>query len=239
MGKNKAERNPSGWYLKCDVPADLDGLIEWLAIRTALLHEYLAGRFDVIEPAIRRELPDSANRAGILSYVWAVVAHVHCWLEHHEICGQPAWFSDRESLRRSSPDNPSPELIRADEHLSAMFNWLRSYRHGEDLPANEPVADNLPDGCSVGPGCRSAKWFGETYSFTGNQGKCIEILLAAFCNGTFDVSDHYLLMEAEISSGRLDHLFSSRRGGRHPAWGTMIVRGKSPSRRTRFRRSRN
>lgn len=80
------------------------------------------------------------------------------------------------------------------------------------------------------PDFRSVFWFGERYSFTGNQAKCVRILWEAWENETPDVSGAFILEELDIqdSSGRLDQVFRNPGGkGYHPAWGTMIVPGQT------------
>lgn len=72
------------------------------------------------------------------------------------------------------------------------------------------------------PGFRSVHWFGTDYSFTGQQGAVVQILLEAWEKGTPDVGDATLLEKAGSESKRLKDVFKN-----HPAWGTMIVQGET------------
>lgn len=66
------------------------------------------------------------------------------------------------------------------------------------------------------------KWFGVDYSFTGNQAAVIEVLWEAWENGTPEVGNAKLIEAADSESKRLRGVFKN-----HPAWGSMIVAGKT------------
>jgi hypothetical protein len=72
------------------------------------------------------------------------------------------------------------------------------------------------------PGCRSVHWFGTDYSFTGTQGAVVDMLWDAWEQRTPDVAHETLLREAQLDTTRLRVLFKG-----HPAWGTLIVPGRT------------
>jgi hypothetical protein len=76
--------------------------------------------------------------------------------------------------------------------------------------------------CRHGPDFRSVRWFGTNFTFTAMQAACVGILWTAWENGTPEVGNHTLLVEAGAETKRIDHHFRD-----HPAWGTMIRPGKT------------
>jgi hypothetical protein len=81
----------------------------------------------------------------------------------------------------------------------------------------------LPAGARHSPGFSSVLWNGVEHAFTPMQAIIVEVLWRALANDTPDVHASLLLAHAEsnLKKNRLDPLFF-----RHPAWKTMIVRGK-------------
>ena len=79
-----------------------------------------------------------------------------------------------------------------------------------------PLAQHGPDFCCV-------VWNGVEHTFTATQAAIVEMLWEALANGTPDVRASTLLIHAgsKLQQDRIDPLFF-----RHPAWKTMIVRGK-------------
>ncbi len=69
------------------------------------------------------------------------------------------------------------------------------------------------------PDFRSVHWFGTDYYFSTGQAACVKRLWEAWEQGTPDVGQDKILVDAEVECKRLVDLF---RG--HPAWGTMILR---------------
>jgi hypothetical protein len=69
---------------------------------------------------------------------------------------------------------------------------------------------------------RSVHWFGQDHTFTASQAACVKVLWEAWEQGHPEVSQLAVLVEVEKASERLVDLFKG-----HPAWGTMIVRGKT------------
>ncbi len=62
------------------------------------------------------------------------------------------------------------------------------------------------------------------FTFSGKQRQVIKALWTAWEDGSHDVPQAALLAAADSDSPRLRDLFS-----RHPAWGTLIVRGGEPA----------
>jgi hypothetical protein len=79
-----------------------------------------------------------------------------------------------------------------------------------------PGAKHSVDFCSV-------LWNGVEHSFTPMQAAIVRVLWQALAHGTPEVHANTLLAQAEsnLRENRLDPLFF-----RHPAWKTMIVRGR-------------
>ena len=71
---------------------------------------------------------------------------------------------------------------------------------------------------------RSVQWFGEVFTFTKNQAPVVGLLYQNWEAGTPDVGDETLLLavDPEAPPTRLAVLFRN-----NPAWGTMIMGGKT------------
>ena len=99
---------------------------------------------------------------------------------------------------------------------------------GENFPViyEGPIISVYPETLDpvIGTDFRSIKWCGETYSFTGNQAPVVELLYQNWKQGTLDVGDETLLsaVDPESPPNRLNVLFRD-----HPAWGKIIVPGKT------------
>jgi hypothetical protein len=76
--------------------------------------------------------------------------------------------------------------------------------------------------CRHGPDFRSVHWCGTDFTFTATQASCVRILWKAWENGTPEVGNHTLMVEAGAETKRIDHIFRD-----HPAWGTMMRPGKT------------
>lgn len=76
------------------------------------------------------------------------------------------------------------------------------------------------------PDFRSVFWRGQTFTFTANQAAAVAILWKAADQGTPDVGDAYVLEQVDSESTKLQNTFRSRTGA-HPAWGTLVIPGKS------------
>ncbi len=71
---------------------------------------------------------------------------------------------------------------------------------------------------------RSVYWYGDDYTFSPAQAACVNVLWEAWENGTPELGQATILEhpEVEAESKRLVDLFKG-----HPAWGKMIVKGKT------------
>ncbi|HDZ20161.1 hypothetical protein LCGC14_0017170 [marine sediment metagenome] len=122
------------------------------------------------------------------------------------------------------------ELRESDDSLTVLPEWtddpiamlqqLREWCVRSRATATSPKAERRP--ATHSPTYRSVNWYGETYTFTGNQAACVKTLWEAWGNGTPDIADDHMLDKAGIETKRLRDVFRN-----HPAWGTMIVQGKT------------
>jgi hypothetical protein len=106
--------------------------------------------------------------------------------------------------------------------------------HYEPFPSRDPVGTRSPpvmSAWSSGPEPKHTENFSAmyepglgTYHFHGEKQQAVAAALwAARANGTLEVSQAVLLRAADSDGARLHDLF---RG--HPAWGKLILRGRSP-----------
>ncbi len=71
---------------------------------------------------------------------------------------------------------------------------------------------------------RAVHWFGTDYAFTAMQAPIVAMLWDAWENQTLDIGIETLLEAVDAKSSRIVDLFRD-----NPAWGTMIVDGKTKS----------
>ena len=69
---------------------------------------------------------------------------------------------------------------------------------------------------------RSARWYGSDYTFTPTQAACVKVLWEHRDRGTPEVGGETVLELVDSDRDRFAKVFS-----RHPAWGSMIVSGKT------------
>ncbi len=172
-----------------------------------------------------KDWPASAQAGGSQRIIWIDGYHRVCVSALAAMKQQMLWTklklqshaaSDGKETVDSLPDSvrekPGVELASLDLHAD-----LRN--HGaSQFTGPHPPASILPTRHS--DDFRSVHWFGTDYFFTEAQADCIRVLWKAWANGTPDLSQDYILAEAEVESPRLSYLFSD-----HPAWKTMIVSG--------------
>jgi hypothetical protein len=91
--------------------------------------------------------------------------------------------------------------------------------------------DNLPQGSQSEPFAistdgRSVKWTDhpDPFEFTPMQAKCFEFMFTNWKSGTPVLAQETILENAGASVTRLSEIFTK---GKHPAWGTLIVPGKT------------
>ncbi len=171
-----------------------------------------------------------------LDHLYALTAELNHWESFPT--GQRNWPAVHEHgwavavlLERFGID-PEPLLAMlqfGDEHRAAdALLLIRRLVVKVEVAATAPdqaqwgTAQHGEEAARHSPDFRSVVWFGDEYSFTGNQAACVKVLWEAWKNGTPDVSDATLLEAAGIETKRLDHVFKQ---GRHPAWGVVIVAG--------------
>jgi hypothetical protein len=73
---------------------------------------------------------------------------------------------------------------------------------------------------------RSVNWFGALYSFTGNQAAIVKVLWEEWEKDTPEVGLKTLLADSGVDSDRVQDVFKEK-GVIHPAWGAMIIPGKT------------
>jgi hypothetical protein len=200
--------------------------------------------------------PSSEEYQGVNKYEWYGIHTELCRQEVLEFLLGPvlAYCREAKYLLTYDRENPSKTVEALDRLKEAgedlieegpytvedvdrdKFNFLVAsvnfaLQDECDLEFKTDDAAATPDNPSVTtpavyhtPDFRSVRWFSATYHFTGNQAKIVEVLWDAWKNGASDVSGAYLLTAADAQTKRLDHVFAN---GGHPAWGTMIVAGKT------------
>lgn len=89
------------------------------------------------------------------------------------------------------------------------------------VPANqEPAPRRALPPCRHSIDFRSVHWHGTDYAFSGTQAACVKVLWDAWENGTPEVSQATILVEAGSACDSLRSIFQG-----HPAWGDLIVLG--------------
>ena len=164
---------------------------------------------------------DSGRLDPYITMFWRVGR----WLAKH---------ADRLSINPAPPLCDSPEFLADEDAVRATVEAVACLIEREaqkSLPPREsagpardmdPVERELPP-CQHSPDFRSVRWCGAEYYFTGNQAACVRELWKAKDKGTPDVGDAYLLETAEAADKTtVKQIFRD-----HPAWGIMIVQGKT------------
>jgi hypothetical protein len=171
------------------------------------------------------------------------------------VCQPPKGVSYEDLLRATAACNPpvsclaptepafqeqpqtSPEVIQAPDDLT---NRLHA---GASPPAPAGADRRQESAAAAGPSgalpdfprkdapaarhsidFRSVHWFGADHTFSATQAACVQVLWEAWENGTPEVGQATILEhpEVEAESKRLVDVFKG-----HPAWGTMIVKGRT------------
>jgi hypothetical protein len=70
---------------------------------------------------------------------------------------------------------------------------------------------------------RSVRWCGRDYNFTPMQASCVRVLWEAWENGSPVVGQAHIIDRAGSAGSRLQDVFEK---GKHPAWGTLIIKAK-------------
>ena len=125
-----------------------------------------------------------------------------------KVCPEGNWyyFQMREAGQLDSGTVPIVQL------------WLTDLR--KHLLGTKPGSEEA----RRSPDFRSVNWFGKEYSFTPNQAACVKILWEAWENRTPEVGGDHLIEGGDVqdSAQRVDLIFRAC-----PAWGSMIVSGKT------------
>jgi len=126
-------------------------------------------------------------------------------------------FPDRPVLIDVSQKPDDPHKV-----LKLLLDYVkRKMAKAPAVPLRHPDDPNVHSG-----DFRSVRWFGTSYSFTKNQAACVKVLWAAWEAGTPELDGLTVVVRAEVSQARLIDVFRSK-GKPQPAWGTMIVKGKT------------
>ena len=131
-----------------------------------------------------------------------------------DLLGKVVSQATKENQTRRGPENNPPKALAG------------SKPNEEESVGDDPhPTDDRPR--RHGAGFRAVVWDGETYHFSVSQAAVVEYLWEQMDNGTHEVSQGTILDKvgstmAENKHPRLRDLFK-----RNPAWGTMIVDGKS------------
>ena len=115
--------------------------------------------------------------------------------------------ADEPGLRRML-DEVAADL---EWHLGGDVSNAASVAEPTQLPPARPSVD-----------FRSVYYYGANYSFTKMQAVIFRLLWEAFQNGTPDIGAETLLEAVDAKTSRLVDIFRD-----HPAWGTLIVDGKT------------
>ena len=110
--KIMSKHSPPGW-IGPEAPETQAQLSDWLAQRTAWYRQHPI-EDDAFVKDVRAVTQSPHLRIEELRwmYVARVIYNVHVWLDDHAVCGVPVWSHE------------PPDLIRADEHLSALLQFL-------------------------------------------------------------------------------------------------------------------
>ncbi|MCH7591785.1 MAG: hypothetical protein IH989_03245 [Planctomycetes bacterium] len=129
-------------------------------------------------------------------------------------------LSDTPDVEPATPSDKS-EISSAAHTVSRLREKDPEAPSGQEpKDARVPVPNSRP--ARHGPDFRSVHWYDIDYHFTGMQAAVVKVLWESLENGTPDVGDAKLLSLAGGSGDRLRDVFKD-----HPAWGTMIVDGKT------------
>lgn len=136
----------------------------------------------------------------------------------------------RQSQSTDLPDNPSNATAMPSDDSEtppAEMGGLPLVKQDFQIPSGQDPQDvsesaSKSQPARHGPDFRSVHWYGTDYSFTVMQAAVVAVLWESWKNGTPDVGNAKLLSLAGGSGDRLRDVFKD-----HPAWGTIIVDGKT------------
>jgi hypothetical protein len=126
-------------------------------------------------------------------------------------------------------DIPQP-TGEPDLDITMLKQWLINAKKNL-IPSSGEKAGEISPETAIAENLKTAKhsvdfrsvfWFGDEYSFTGNQAAAVKILWENWKNGTPDVSGEYIATEISSDSKRARDIFKE-----HPALGSMICQGQT------------
>jgi hypothetical protein len=126
----------------------------------------------------------------------------------------PAGDTLRARIRPAEWEWKVFELTPEGERIESELSLVPAGGH----PATESVARQAEQ---HSPDFRSVHWRGTDYTFATVQAECVKVMWEAWEAGTPAMAQATILTRADSDSERLSDVFSK---GKHPAWGTMIVK---------------
>lgn len=129
-------------------------------------------------------------------------------------------------LKSGTPDHAISDLEQAGAYLLRELDRLeKEYPYGIVSRNSKPKPSHRADEEVVPPiDYRSFHWDGTTFHFTDNQAAAVKILFEHMQRKTPDVGQATILTEIDSSAMRLISVFKN---GKHNAWGTLIVPGRT------------
>ena len=188
-------------------------------------------------------IPDDEGRASHISLA-GVIKEVRNTLSNREkmhlgriqrvqrtIAALRHYAAEELGIRATgAPDLQKPELL--DDHRGGTLRPDAADAPADDPKNTPPAVQEGEAAAGVDKGAQtkhsadfaSVRWYGTEYQFTKQQAAAISEWWHAWENGTPDLFDETVLTEIS-ARGRKPSLHNIFKG--HPAWGNMIVTGKS------------
>jgi hypothetical protein len=117
---------------------------------------------------------------------------------------------------------PDCDLVLAEIELESTKAKSSREKEQYNLKPTKIVEDSSD--YKVSSDFRSVHWFGTDYEFTATQAACVRKLFEAYANKAPVLGQDSILESADSACSKLGDVFDK---GKHPAWGTMIVAGKT------------
>jgi hypothetical protein len=132
---------------------------------------------------------------------FAALEQLRQWLRHHYPSGQP----DAAVLLYREP----PGVVR---EVRLPF---------------PPAPADTPGACTHSTDFRACTVHGEEYAFSPGQAATVRVLWEAHDAGSPELGQETVLDRAGLESSQLRDVFKGRGGAMHPAWGALIIQGRS------------
>ena len=224
---NEAEEEKRRQYIACGFGFDRVCLIPYIELFAEILELFAEGQGipgapirTITDEILDRQLEQS-DRDKLQSKLQDAIDTANRIFTKLRLVGwdqgsdQPAFPSLVPRLNQQ--DRSGRKIHQVGFHVQAVRDVLRP-----DRPPLRGSAPTPPGRARHALDYRSVIWYGHQYTFTANQAACVRILWESWKDGTPEVGDATVLEGAEIDTRRLRDVF---RG--HPAWGSMIVKGKT------------